>query len=140
MLPGCISSSELNKQSLKRMQMAEEDFKNNKNIFHDIVEQLMQYEYPIIYIEEKSIITDGEQTINSIVSKDILSQKNGIKLSEMGYTTISKDHNGIYFYNYIDFSKSCGIMYYQKDFNKSDNIYIVKSIKIDDGWYYFEER
>ena len=117
------------------------DYDELKYDFYQVAQYLIDYDYSIIYARKDNIIDDDkEQTINSIVSKDLFGSEFGMKIEAAGYFKFSKDMGGIYIYKYRDFDCARGLMYYPNGFKNEYNELIKNFEEIEDNWYYFEQR
>ena len=125
-------------ESKQMQKVIASDYKQNSAQFENVASKLINDENFTIYIDMKNIVSNGEETINSILTKEVFKENDGATLYELGYTKISKDYGGIYFYKYIKKHRSTGIMYYPYPFKETDNTLVKKYSLISDGWYYFE--
>lgn len=117
------------------------DYDKLKYDFDQVAQYLINYDYPIIYARKDNIISDDrEQTVNSIVSKELFDSEFGRKLEIAGYFKFSKDMGGVYLYKYRDFDCARGLMYYPNGFKNEYNELIKTFEEVRNNWYYFEQR
>lgn len=115
----------------------ENDFYNFQDSFVKTAQYLSDYNYPIIYVSREDIINDNrEQTINSIVSKELFEKPYGICLENLGYTKFIKN-GGIYFVKRIDMFGVSGIMFYPTGFLEEYDGLVTDFTELSDGWYYY---
>ncbi len=117
------------------------DYSNLKDEFNKLVNCLTLYEYPFIYVDKNTIIYDDKiPTINSTVSKRIFNTEEWKNLDVTGYYKISKEEEAIYFYKYRNFDRLRGIVYCPGGIYNGNMDLITAYEKIQDSWYYFEQR
>lgn len=97
-----------------------DDFIKNKDAFKGIAELLINYEYPIIYVEDR-YANEKQNTINGMITNILYDNPHRKQLYEMGYKTIHKDFGGVYFYMDTKLGDYYGIMYYPIEFDVTYN-------------------
>lgn len=117
-------------------------FERNKIEYQKIGNQLLEYEYPIIYLtaddQEKELALD---TINGKVLNALLSDGDIKKLFNSGVKEISKDHGGIFFYMRYGPARVKGICYYPSNLSPWCNEFVTTFKPLSEkGWYYFVQR
>lgn len=137
----CILVLDIFIKPVFRQMTIQDDYKKLQSDFEQIANILINYDYPFIYVERSNIISDDrEQTINSIVSIELLNSPSGATLEKAGYREFEKTNGGIYFCKYYDIDRIRGVMYYPNGFQVEFNELVTKSEGISKNWYYFEQE
>lgn len=108
--------------------------------FLDVAEELSRKEISFASIEKRRV-SQCNGTIDETLFIESFTQRSSVKkLFYSGYETIEKTQNGIYFIKQYGLTRIKAIMYYPNGFSPEYNGLVTRYTKIEEGWYYSEQR